>query len=295
VGIVVACRCGQAFEADAWLAGKVVQCPSCHSPIAVPTPVPEATPAFVPRPRAAVSRQTREATESVAALLLAGVAILMAVLGISTTIICYLNGWNPLGQMKNIWEVEEQTPQHSAEPELVGPVPITGPDTAGSVPAQLPPGGSPEGWRFFEHPTARFGALLPGSIEVIERTIETVAGDNVFFILAASQEDHYYEASRQFRTFKIAPGGESITCDAIIKKRVEELVGGKIEATASATIDGRLVCDARIHGNTEGMEVRKYLRLIAFDDSVFELSCRVPPGKERSAEIEAFLRNYRLR
>src|SRR6185503_1619712 len=96
VGIVVACRCGQAFEADVYLAGKVVQCPACQSPIAVPTPpseVPAAT--YTPRPRTTVSREEKETNESMTTILVVGIVLLMAVVGASITIVGHLRKSDP--------------------------------------------------------------------------------------------------------------------------------------------------------------------------------------------------------
>ena len=70
--------------------------------------------------------------------------------------------------------------------------------------------------------------------------------------------------------------------------------GGKVEDSNHAMVDGRPMCDAILRGKVEGTEFRKYVRLIADGDSILELSCRVPPGKERIAEIKLFLGNYKL-
>src|SRR5438874_8039689 len=89
VGIVVGCRCGQAFEADAWLAGKVVQCPTCRNPIVVPTPPSqeEAVPHYVPRARTSQSAETRDLKESMTTFLVAAVVIVVTVIGISLGIV----------------------------------------------------------------------------------------------------------------------------------------------------------------------------------------------------------------
>ncbi|MBC7856266.1 MAG: hypothetical protein IAF94_22780 [Pirellulaceae bacterium] len=295
MSIIVACRCGQAFEADAWLAGKVVQCPTCNSPIAVPSPTPETPAAPLPRLRSAVSREDKEATESVMISLVVGAVILVVVLCLSAFIFVYLKGSSP-----STWfeATPAQSPPSAASqqstPELAGPVPAAAPSTAGPIGRPHSIADLPESWQLWEHPTARFSALLPGTLEMAEKKTQSLVGENIAYILAASEGDHAFEASREFRSYKITPGQEAATYNALIKQRVEETEGGKVEGTAYVMIGGRLVCDARLRGNAEGEEFRTYIRLIAAEDWVMELSCRVPPGKERPAEIKAFLGTYRL-
>ena len=298
MSIIVACRCGQAFEADTWLAGKVVQCPTCNSPIAVPTPTPETPAAPLPRLRSAVSREDKEAAESVMISLVVGAVILVVVLCLSAFIFVYLKGSSPSTWFEASPARERQSPPNAASQqstsELSGPAPAATPSTAGPIGRPSGIAGLPESWLLWEHPTARFSALLPGTLEMIEKKTQTLAGENIAYILAGSQGDHAFEASREFRSYKITPGQEAATYDALIKQRVAETEGGMVEGTANAMIGGRLVCDARLRGRLEGEEFRYYIRLIAADDWVMELSCRVPPGKERPAEIKAFLGTYRL-
>ncbi|MFN0017129.1 MAG: hypothetical protein ACKVP0_02650 [Pirellulaceae bacterium] len=291
MAIVVACRCGQAFEADDWLAGKVVQCPACRSPLAVPTPVAAAAPVYVPRPRSTVSHEDREAALSLITILVVAAVILMVVVGLSIGLVCYLKGTNPVSWL-------ERPPAPLPEQRT-----IDSPATAQPLPAQpepagpMPPpaiSGLPLGWNFYKHPSAGFSALLPNSPSFIERNIETAGADTTVFILAVTQNDHHYEASREFRSYSIAPGQEAAAYEALLSRRTAELEDGKVEGSNNATVDGRLVCDAILRGSEEGREYRKYLRLIVSGKSLFQLSCRVPPGSERPAEIKAFLGNYRL-
>ena len=230
--------------------------------------------------------------------LVVGAVILVVVLCLSLFIFVYLKGSNPSTWFERSPTGEQQVPGTTAAPQ-----PPSAPAAPASppVPSLVPPiehpspvAGLPDGWLLFEHPTARFSALLPGSLEVKERRTQNLAGEQVAQILAASEGDHYYEASREFRSYKIAPGQEAATYDALVKKRVEAIEEGQVEGTANTMIDGRLVCDARLRGIQEGQVFRTYIRLIAADDWVLELSCRVPPGKERPAEINAFLGTYRL-
>ncbi|MGI8982450.1 MAG: hypothetical protein ACR2FY_24725 [Pirellulaceae bacterium] len=298
MAIIVACRCGQAFEADAWLAGKVVQCPTCNSPIAVPTPTPETPTAPPPRPRSAVSREDKEATESVMIFLVVGAVILVVVLCLSTFIFVYLKGSNPSTWLERSPESEQRVSGATAAPQApsapAAPAPAPVPSLVAPIEHPSPVAGLPDGWRLFEHPTARFSALLPDAVDIIERKTQNLAGENTAYILAASQGDHVYKASREFRTYKIDPGQEAAAYEALVRMRVAEMEGGTVEGTANAMIDGRLVCDARLRGSEEGHEFRTYIRLIAADDWVLELSCRVPLGQERPAEIKAFLGTYRL-
>ena len=287
MGIVVACRCGQAFEADLYLAGKVVQCPACRSPIAVPTPPEEVSaPTYTPRTRPAISRAAKEANESLTTILVAGGALLVVVVGLSFAIICFLKGTNPIEWSRSWWGEGNPVVETPAEADVAGPVRIATP--AGALL------GLPEGWGFFEYPAGKFSALLPSSPEYSETRVEGPTGNQTIFTMATTQKGHIYEATREFRTFTISRGDEAAAYEALLKKRAAEMEEGKIEDSNNANVDGRLVCDAILRGKVEGTEFRKYLRLIADGDSVLELSCRVPPGKEQPAEIKLFLGNYKL-
>jgi hypothetical protein len=292
VAIVVACRCGQAFEADAWLAGKVVQCPACRSPIAVPSPVAEMTPAYVPRPPPAVSRESREAAESMVTFLAAGVVIFVVVMGLSVGVVLYLKGKRPgtgfeksLTAERNVAGTPAASQPPAAEAGLV---------TSKSVPASPPPTALPSGWSFYEHATGRFSAAFPDLPSTLERRIEATSGDTTTFVLTLTQGEHVYEASREFRSYTIPSGREAPAYEALLRMRAGEMEEGKVEGSNNTTVDGRLVCDAILRGKVEGKEVRQYLRLIVSGDSVFQLSCTVPPGSELPADIKVFLGNYQL-
>ena len=281
MGIVVACRCGQGFEADLDLAGKVVQCPACHSPIAVPTPAVELpVPTYTLRPRSGVSREERETKESLTTILVAAIVLLMAVFGASVTIVGYLKGTDPMQSI------------------AIAPDPSAA-QNPGAQPADGPvliavPGGLPEGWGIFEHSAGKFSALFPSPPDYSDTEIGSVVGTQTIFAMLATKNEHIYEASREFRTFTISRGQEAAVYEALVKKRAAELEYGIIEGSNKVNVDGRLVCDAILRGKVEGVEFRKYLRIIAADDWVLELSCRVPPGKERPADIKLFLGNYKL-
>ena len=281
MGIVVACRCGQGFDADLDLAGKVVQCPACHSPIAVPTPAVELpVPTYIPRPRSGVSREERETKESLTTILVAAIVLLMAVFGASVTIVGYLKGTNPMQSIAIA--PDSSAAQNPGAQPADGPVPIA------------VPGGLPEGWGIFEHSAGKFSALFPSPPDYSDTEIGSVVGTQTIFAMLATKNEHIYEASREFRTFTMSHGQEAAVYDALLKKRAAEMEGGRIEGSNNARVDGRLVCDAILRGKVEGTEFRKYLRIIAADDWVLELSCRVPPGKERVPDIKLFLGNYKL-
>lgn len=318
MAIVVACRCGQAFEADAWLAGKVVQCPACRSPIAVPSPVAEMTPAYVPRPPPAVSRESREAAQSIATFLAAGVAIFVVVLMLSVGVVCFLQGKNPLAMLEALREQGKRERearwaarlgQQGTKPADAGLLPSTNPSASAPVaplPAKTLPAATsttenlpassalPSGWNFYEHATGRFSAAFPDLPSTLERKIEATSGDTTTFVLTLTQGSHVYEASREFRSYTIPSGGEAAAYEGLLRMRADELDLGKVEGSNNVTVDGRLVCDAILRGTEEGKEVRKYLRLIVSGDSVFQLTCTVPPGSEQSANIKVFLGNYQL-
>ena len=181
VGIVVACRCGQAFEADLYLAGKVVQCPACRSPIAIPTPAPELPPSasYIPRPRTVVSRESRDATESITKILVAGGVLLVMVLGLSVGIMCYLQGTNPVKWIAELGEQGKKerearaaaraalAGEQSSSSPLDGPIPASGPATIS---------GLPEGWGTFTHQEGKFSVIFPAGPESIDRDVESVAG-----------------------------------------------------------------------------------------------------------------------
>ncbi len=300
MAIVVACRCGQAFEADLYLAGKVVQCPACRSPLAVPSPEPELLPAasYIPRPRAAVSRESREATESITKILVAGGVLLVMVGVLSVGILCYLQGTNPVKWISDLREQGKRerearaaaraalAGEQSSSSPLDGPIPASGPATISGLPA---------GWKTFEHQDGKFSVIFPAGPESIDRDVESAAGVNSFFTLTVTQNEHVFEATREFRTFRIAQGEEPGVYDILLEKRKGEMGEGIIEGSNQAIVNDRLVCDAILRGKVEGTEFHKYIRLIAYDNSVFELSCRVPVGKERSADIGAFLGKYLLK
>lgn len=282
MAIVVACRCGQAFEADLYLAGKVIQCPACRSPLAVPSPPVEPTsPTHVPRERTGLSREAREANESLTSILVVGGVLLFAVFFISVGILCYVKGGNPLLWAEKAWN--ERPVASAPEAESAGPVPVTS-----SAPV------FPNGWRFFEHEAGKFSALLPDYPDTSVQTEEGFSGTQTSYELTARQYEHVYQAIREFRRWRIEKDQEPAAYDALVNKRVSELVGGKIEGSHQTTVDGRLVCDAILSGKFEGTEVRKYVRFIATGDTVLELSCRVPPGKERPQDIKLFLGNYKF-
>jgi hypothetical protein len=301
VGIVVACRCGQAFEADVYLAGKVVQCPACHSPIAVPTPADEIpAPTYAPRPRTGVSREEKETNESMTTILLVGGVLLVAVVAISIVIVGYLRETDPMRWVPQIPGTpdgpgalpDEKTGAKPAE-QVATPVPIAIPNTSSDDPV-VARAGLPEGWGVFEHSAGKFSALLPAAPENRESSIENLRGTQTTYALAVTQDEHLYEATREYRNFAIERGQEAAAYAAFLKRRAAEMEEGRIEASNNAIVDGRLVCDAILRGKVEGTEFRKYVRLIADGDSIFELSCRTPPGKERSTEIKLFLGNYQL-
>ena|GEM_PF-5659562 len=281
MGIVVACRCGQGFEADLDLAGKVVQCPACHSPIAVPTPAVEPpVAAYVPRTRPALSPEERETNESFAIILGVGIVLLIAVIGVSITIVGYLNGSDPRRWVN--MAAEPSTPQNS------------GARPADAIPPLATPGELQEGWRFFEHPEGKFSAMLPSPPDSSETKVGSLAGTQTIYAMLATKNEHIYEASREFRAFTMSRGQEEAVYDVLLNKRAAEMGGGRIEGSNNAMVDGRLVCDGILRGKVEGTEFRKYIRIIAADNWVLELSCRVPPGKERPADIKLFLGNYKV-
>lgn len=282
MGIVVACRCGQAFEADLYLAGKVVQCPACNSPIAVPTPAVEPpVAAYVPRTRPALSPEERETNESFAMIMGVGIVLLMAVIGVSITIVGYLRGSDPL--------------QSIAIAPDTRAVEDPGAQPADSLIAIAVPGGLPEGWGVFEHSAGKFSALFPTPPDYSDTNIGSVVGTQSIFSMQATKHEHIFEASREFRTFTISRGQEGAVYETLLKRRAAEMEGGRIEGSNNVTLDGRLTCDGILRGKVEGTEFRKYLRIIAADNWVLELSCRVPPGKERPADIKLFLGNYKVR
>ena len=287
MGIVVACRCGQAFEADLDLAGKVVQCPVCRSPLVVPTPTPpDPSPSYVPRRYvSAISRESSEAAQSVGTFLVAGVVIFLLVLGLSAGIVGYIR-WNHL--LAKVPSLPTTAPAAAA-----GPVPVAGraaPSADHSVAGNT---AVPQGWTRYDHPTARYSVVLPAPPEIIDRTLESPAGDRVFHIFTSVQNEHAYESCREFRASKIVNGQENETYDALAKRRSDE-IGGSILRSENIHVNGRPVRDVVLQGTLDGIQVRQYLRLIARDDSVLELSCRVPAGKERAAEIGGFLANFRM-
>jgi hypothetical protein len=280
VGIVVACRCGQAFEADLYLAGKVVQCPACHSPLAVPTPVVEPpVPVHVPRPRPALSPEERETNESFALILGVGIVLLMAVIGVSITIVGYLKGTDPL--------------QIAVAPDT-SVIEDPGARPADALIATPVPGGLPEGWEYFDHSVGRFSALFPTAPNHTDTEIGSLVGTHNIYSMLATKDEHFYEARREFRAFTMSRGQEAAAYETLLKRRAAEMEGGRIEGSNNAMVDGRLVCDGILRGKVEGTEFRKYLRIIAADDWVLELSCRVPLGKERPADIRLFLGNYKV-
>jgi hypothetical protein len=318
VAIVVACRCGQAFEADGWLAGKVVQCPACRSPIAVPSPVAEMTPTYVPRPPPAVSRESREAAQSIVTFLAAGVVIFMVVVVLSVGVVCFLQGKNPIAMLAALREQGKRERearwaarlgQQGTRPAEAGLLPSTNPPAsvpiaplpAKTLPAATAPTGKlptssgiPSGWNFYEHATGRFSAAFPDLPSTLERKIEATSGDSTIYLLTLTHGSHVYEASREFRSYAIPSGGEAATYGSLLSALTREMENGKVEVSNNATVDGRSVCDAILRGKVEGKEVRKYLRLIVSGDSVFQLSCTVPPGSELPADIKVFLGNYQL-
>ncbi len=299
MGIVVACRCGQAFEADLYLAGKVVQCPVCRSPLVVPTPVAEAPQAYVPQSRLAVSRQPNEATELIVKILVSGVVLLVVVVGLTITILCYLPGSNPIkalreqGKREREARWEDRARAWSKEPEAAGPVSSSTP--SGSVlSSPAAPAGVPNGWSYYEHSAGKFSAMLPAAPQFMERKLESLLGDQTSYFMTVADNEHVYEASREVLTYAIDSGKEAAAYDLQLRKRSAEWEGSKIEGSNNTTVDARPICDAILRGNEEGTEFRKYIRLVASGDSIFEFSCRVPLGRERHADIKLFLGNYKL-
>lgn len=314
VGIVVACRCGQAFEADAWLAGKVVQCPACRSPIAVPTPVVETGPVYIPRQRPAVSAESNETAASIVTFVAAALVIFVVVLGLSLGLVWYLKGTHPLASSK-VPEPQErrvnETPAVTQPPPAVarpvpsasipsGPAPTAispaakSPSAANPVQRTPPRGNLPSGWNFYDHPTGGFSAAFPTSPTILERMIQATAGDSTMFLLTLTQNGHVYEASREIRSYRIPAGGEEAAYESLLRVRAREMEEGMIEGSKNATVDGRLVCDAILRGTEESKPVRKYLRIIVSGDTIFQLACTVPPGSESSDSIKIFLGNYQL-
>lgn len=308
VSIVVACRCGQAFEADGWLAGKVVQCPACRSPIAVPTPVEDTGPVYVPRQRPTAPRESNEAATSIVTFLAAALVIFVVVLGLSVGVVCYLKGTHPLAWSEKPTLPKTtvvETPASPSPSAQAGPVPATTtPSTppvhefspAAPAPSERPPIATqlPSGWNFYDHPTGGFSAAFPDLPSTLERTIEATSGDSTVFLLTLTQNSHFYEASREIRSYSIPSGGEAAAYESLLKMRAREMEDGKVEGSKNATVDGKLVCDAILRGTEDGKTVRKYLRLIVSGDSVFQLACTVPPGSESSDSINTFLGNYWL-
>lgn len=303
MGIVVACRCGQAFEADAWLAGKVVQCPVCRSPLVVPTPI-EAPPQYIPRPVSPVARESREATESMWTFLVAGVVIFVAVLSFSVGIVGYIRWKNPTASIPAASPAASPAPATSDPPMPGGTVAATSPIatpnaaqavepspvTASSVESTIP---IPTGWSRYQHSVARFSAILPAPPEVIVRKVENLADNRTVHILTATQDEHVYEASREFRPFSVASGEEGFAYDVLARSRAAE-IEGSILRSENLTVADRPIRDVILQGTVDGVQVRKYLRLIVHGDSVLELSCLVPMGKERASDIGAFLANYTM-
>ncbi|MCE9529424.1 MAG: hypothetical protein K8R36_25525, partial [Planctomycetales bacterium] len=254
MSIFVACRCGQAFEADAWLAGKVVQCPACHSPIAVPTPAAEAAPVYVPRPRPALTHEARETAQSLITILVVAAVILIVVVGLSISLVGYLKGTNPVAWFERLPTREKPVSAPPAETQpsstLAGPVPATPPAAAAATATSA--GNLPSGWKFYDHTDGRFSALFSESPSTQEQTVETAGGDTTRFILVVTQYDHVYEASRQIRSYSIAPGNEETAYAAILSRQASELEGCKVEGSKYTTVDGKKVCDAIIRASEDG-------------------------------------------
>lgn len=306
MGIFVGCRCGQAFEADLWLAGKVVQCPACNSPIVVPSPPAQAeAPTYVPRPRPFQSTETRELSQSVATFIVAGVVILMIVIGISIGIVLFIKSGpvDPLASLPAFPTTQPNPGNTSSLPatgELIPATPEGDTPLAPGVnrqPSPLTPlsstGNIPSGWMHYEHPSARFTVILPDPPEVIQRTVEDVREDAVYHVLTATQSDHVFAAARTFRGQQIPPQDEAAIFDTLASVRADE-IGGSILRSENLVQNGRQVRDLILQGEVEGSPVRKYMRLIIHGNSIFELSCQVPTGKERAGQIGAFLSNYRV-
>ncbi len=296
MGIVVACRCGQAFEADLYLAGKVVQCPACRSPLSVPSPPADIpAPTYIPRQRSGLSREAKEATESLTTILIVAGVLLFAVVGISIAILCFVKGTNPIEWTKKSWDEQTKPAENLTVPPAqaipAGPVPVASSAASPAAPAAI---GFPEGWIFSEHPTGRFSSLMPDFPSTSEQTVESLTGSQTSYTLAVTKEEHVFEATRELRRWSIEKGREPAAYDDLLKKRASELDGGKIEGTHQAMVDGQLVCDGILRGKMEGAEVREYIRMILSGDTFFKLTCRVRPGKERPADIKLFLGNYKL-
>jgi len=296
VGIVVSCRCGQGFEADAWLAGKVVQCPVCRSPIVVPTPVAdvEAPATYIPRPRTA-TKEEKETAESVTTLLVGGGIILVLVAMLSVFIVFYVRGIDPVALTTNIRNQGKlvQEPVIKGAPDVPS-VAVPGATSTLMHPPIATPSGLPEGWAYHEHPAGRYSVLLPAAPEIVERKEEDLLGEKTFYTMVVSQDEHLFEVSRDFKEFNVIPDQIPTVYSTLVGLRQGEMDGGLLEGSNTTMVDGRLVCDAILRGKVDGIEYRKYIRLLVSGNYLFELSCRVPPGKERPTDIKLFLGNYRL-
>ena len=305
MAILVACRCGQAIEADAWLAGKVVQCPVCRNPLVVPTPT-EAPPPYVPRSVPTVSRESRETTESVVTFLVAGAVIFLVVLGLSVGIVVYVRWKNPAANVPTAPDPSSSAPLIPSAPTPSGQLTRGDAAAGGTTPLAVPSGvpantappaqalaAIPADWNSFDHPTARFSVILPGAPELSEERIETLVGYRTSHSLTSVQEEHVYEACREFPPYRILDTEIADAYASVAARRAEE-ISGSIVRSENLRVDGRLINDLVLQGTVDGVPVRQYMRLIAVRESVLQLSCRVPTGKERAADIAAFLANYKV-
>ena len=99
MGIYLACQCGQAFSADAHLAGQTLRCPSCGRPLSVPQPRLHAAAAPVPTYAPTVATQFASSspkTRGSLPLLLLGAAIALAATVAALGLAVWLL-WAPLG------------------------------------------------------------------------------------------------------------------------------------------------------------------------------------------------------
>ena len=79
MAIYVSCRCGQAFSAEAHLAGQTVSCPACGQPLAVPGEVLAPPIAAPPRSPAAAGRHRRDNTMLIIVSVAAAAVILLLI------------------------------------------------------------------------------------------------------------------------------------------------------------------------------------------------------------------------
>ena len=75
------------------------------------------------------------------------------------------------------------------------------------------------------------------------------------------QEEHVYEACREFPPYRI-PDTEIADAYASVASRRAEEISGSIVRSENLRVDGRLINDLVLQGTVDGVSVREYMRLI---------------------------------